>query len=45
MKRKDYQCPTLAVIDVCRQAGPLMTSPGVTSTRSGYGTAVTDEWE
>lgn len=44
MKRKNYQCPTTAVIDVCHQAGPLMTSPGVNATKPGYGTAETDEW-
>jgi len=41
MNKKDYQKPTMQVVQL-RHAGMLMTS-GVGATRSGYGTASTED--
>ena len=44
MKRKDYQKPTMQVVEL-RHHGMLMTSGGVGAMRSGYGTAEEETWE
>ena len=42
MKRKDYQKPAMQIV-VLQQQAHLMTG-SVESTRTGYGTAVEEDW-
>lgn len=44
MKRKDYQRPTMKVVELQQQTH-LMACSGVQSMRSGYGTADEEIWE
>ena len=45
MKKKDYQKPTMQVVQLKQQQQLLAGSNGVQSTRSGYGAATEEEWE
>ena len=44
MKRKDYQKPTMKVVQLQQQTH-LMAGSGVQSMRSGYGEAQEEDWE
>ena len=44
MKRKDYQKPTMKVVQLQQQTH-LLAGSGVEATRNGYGTAQEDVWE
>ncbi len=44
MKRKDYQRPTMKVVQL-QQLKHLMAGSGVQSMRSGYGEAQEEDWE
>ena len=44
MKRKDYQRPTMKVVQLQHQTH-LLAGSGVEANRSGYGTAEEEEWE
>jgi len=44
MKRKDYQRPTMKVVQLQQQTH-LMAGSGVQSMRSGYGEAQEEDWE
>jgi hypothetical protein len=44
MKRKDYQRPTMKVVQLQHQTH-LLAGSGVEANRSGYGTAQEDVWE
>ena len=43
MKRKDYEKPTMQVVQLQQQTH-LLAGSGVQSMRSGYGTAQEDDW-
>ena len=42
MKRKDYEKPTMKIVELQHQSY-LLTTSGVQSERRGYGTASTDD--
>ena len=44
MKRKDYQRPTMKVVQLQHQTH-LLADSGVEANRSGYGTAQEEDWE
>ena len=44
MNRKDYQKPTMKVVQLQHQCHILAQSDGVQAQRSGYGAANTDTW-
>ena len=44
MKRKDYQKPTMNIVQLQQQTH-LMAGSGVQSMRSGYGEAQEEDWE
>ena len=44
MKRKDYQKPTMNVVQLQHQTH-LLAGSGVQSMRSGYGEAQVDTWD
>ena len=44
MKRKDYQKPTMKVVQLQHQTH-LLAGSGVKSMRSGYGDAQVEEWD
>ena len=44
MKRKDYQRPTMKVVEL-QQRTMLLAGSGVQSMRSGYGEAQEEDWE
>ena len=43
MKKKEYEVPTMDVVEVKQQAQLLTGSVG--ANRSGYGTATEEDWE
>jgi len=44
MKRKDYEKPTMKVVQLQHQCH-ILAGSGVEANRSGYGAATEDEWE
>ena len=43
MKRKEYEVPTMDVVEVKQQ--PQLLAGSVEANRSGYGTATEEDWE
>jgi len=45
MKKKDYQKPTMKVVQLKQQQQLLAGSKGIQSMRSGYGSAQVETWD
>ena len=45
MKRKDYEKPTMQVVELQHHTQLLQTSGTVTATRNGYGDANEQTWD